>query len=93
MEEKKPEQLPIEKDANSSVNLEEQTTATQEKEDIQKLPISGTVKWENARSSARVSKKPDRWGHNVMVTKLEAASSVEEKSLPSVFEIQNPNTN
>ena len=93
MEEKNPEQLPIKKDAKSSVNLEEQTTATQEKEEIPKLRISGTVKWEKARSSARVSKKPDRCGHNVMVTKVEAASSVEEKSLPSKFEIQNPNKN
>ena len=40
------------------------------------------MKWEKekgaARSSAWVSKKPDRWDHNVMVTKIEEASNVEE---------------
>ena len=42
-----------------------------------------------ARSSARVSKKPHRWGHNVMVTKIEAASCVEEERKPPKC-IRNP---
>ena len=90
--EESPEQIQIKENVNSSKNLE-QNTAIQEKEETQTLPISGTVKWEKARNSARISKEPDRWGHNEMVSKIEAASSVEEESLPSVFEIQNPNTN
>ena len=76
-----------------SDNPEEQNTAIEEKEEIQNFPVSGTVKWEKARCSSRISKKPDRRGHNIMVTKIEATSSAEEESLPSVFEIQKPNTN
>ena len=55
-----PEQIQIKEDVNSSENPE-QNTAIQEKEETQTLPISGTVKWEKARSSPRISKKPDRW--------------------------------
>ena len=83
----------MKKDTKSSVNVGEQPPISTDKEEIRRLPISGTVKWEKARSSARVSKKPERWGHNVMVTKIEATSSAEEESLPRVFEIQKPNTN
>ena len=86
------EQPAIKNDTNSSVNNEEKQPIAQETEVNQKLTITGTVKWEKARSSQRVSKKPDRWGHNIMVTKIEAMSSAEEESLPSVFEIQKPNT-
>ena len=86
------EQPTIKNDTNSSVNNEEKQPIAQETEENQNLPITGTVKWEKARSSQRVSKKPDRWGHNKMVTKIEAMSSAEEESLPSVFEIQKPNT-
>ena len=53
---------------------------------LSRLPKKGTVKWEK-RSSERVTKKPDRWGNNVMITKLEKESHYEEeKSLPSVLE-------
>ena len=92
-DEESPKQIEIKEDVDCSENLEDQNTAIEEKEETQKVPVSGTVKWEKARSSSRVSKKPDRWGHNIMVTKIETTSSAEEESLPSVFEIKNPNTN
>ena len=91
--EESPEQIEIKEDVDCDDNPEEQNAAIKEKEEIQNFPVSGTVKWEKARSSSRISKKPDRWGHNVVVTKIEAISRAEEKSLPSVFEIQKPNTN
>ena len=72
---------------------------TYHKEEEQKgIPVKGTVKWEKernsderARTSTRVTKKPERWGNNVMVKKIEEASNTENESLPSVFEIANPN--
>ena len=88
-----PEQPHMKNDTNSSVNNEEKQPISQEKEENQKLPITGTVKWEKARSSQRVPKKPDKWGHNIMVTKIEAMSSAEEESLPSLYEIQKPKQN
>ena len=86
-EEAIPEQPKRMNDTSNSVNNEEKQPIAQETEENQKLPITGTVKWEKARSSQRVSKKPDRWCHNKIVTKIEATSSAEEESLPSVFEI------
>ena len=61
----------IKEDVNSSIDPEASSALTKEREDNareedQKLPVSGTAKWEKARSSARVSKKPDIWGHDVM---------------------------
>ena len=55
--------------------------------------VKGTVKWEKEaserRTSERTTKKPDRWGNNVMITKVERESNDEEdESLPSVFEIK-----
>ena len=91
--EERPQQIEIKEDVDCSENLEDQNTAIEEKEETQKVSVSETVKWEKARSSSRISKKPDRWGHNIMMTKIEATSSAEEESLPSVFEIQKPNTN
>ena len=86
-----PEQPQIKNETNSSVNNEERQPISQEKEEGQKPPIKGTVKWEKARSSQRVPKKPDRWGHKIMVTKIKAMSNAEEERLPSVYEIQQPN--
>ena len=86
-----PEQPQIKNETNCSVNYEERQPISQEKEEIQKPPIKGPVNWKKARSSQRVPKKPDRWGHNIMVTKTEAMSSAEGESLPSVYEIQKPN--
>ena len=70
----------------------------QEKEDPKRIPVKGTVKWEKernsaerARTSTRVTKKPDRWGNNIMVTRIEEVSSAENESLPTVIEIANPN--
>ena len=91
--EESPEEIEVKEDVDCSDNPEEQNAAIEEKEEIQNFPVSGTVKWEKDRSSSRISKKPDRWGHNIMVTKIEATSSAEEESLPSVFEIQKPKTN
>ena len=84
------------KEENSSSMESELTTANTEttenaKEDVKRLAITETINLEEeegtARKSARVSKKPDRWGHNVMVTKIEEASNDEEESVPSVLEI------
>ena len=57
--------------------------------------MKGTVKWEKKaserRASERTTKKPDRWGNNVMMTKVERESNDEEdETLPSVFEIKTP---
>ena len=55
------------------------------------VPIKGSVKWEE-RASSRVTKKPDRLGINIMISKVEAdQSSQEEESLSSVYEIKKPN--
>ena len=55
------------------------------------VPIKGSVKWEK-RASSRVTKKPDRLGNNIMISKIEPdQSSQEEESLPSVYEIKKPN--
>ena len=51
--------------------------------------LQETIKWEKKRSSNRVTKKPDRLGNNIMISKVEAPSSQEEQSLPSVYEIAN----
>ena len=79
------------------IEAEIETPQITQKEEIQseedeishlpKVPIKGAVKWEK-RISERKPKKPDRWGNNVMVTKVEKESTDEEESLPSVFEIQ-----
>ena len=34
------------------------------------------VKWEKKRSFGRITKKPDRLGHNIMISNLEASSSL-----------------
>ena len=83
--------------AEKSTEAEIESPQTTQKEEIQseeddfhqlpKVPIKGAVKWEK-RISERKTKKPDRWGNNVMVTKVEMESTDEEESLPSVFEIQ-----
>ena len=57
---------------------------------LESTPIQGTVKWEKSRTSSRVTKKPDRWGNNVMISRIEPESANEEESLPSVMEIPNP---
>ena len=49
----------------------------------QSVSIQGTIKWEKKKLSSRVTKKPDRLGNN-MISKVEATSSQEEESLPSV---------
>ena len=65
-------------------------TESAEKSTLESTPIQGTVKWEKSRTSSRVTKKPDRWGNNVMIAKIEPDSANEEESLPSVMEIPNP---
>ena len=68
-------------------------TGMRESEEDASLPIKGSIKWENPRTSARVTKKPDRWSNNIMISKIEKESQPEEEeSLPSVIEIQNPNS-
>ena len=81
--------------------IEQPETTSNDKEEEEQLqsdttdettnwPIKGSIKWEKSRSSARVTKKPDRWGNNIMISKIEPESSVKEESLPSVIEIPNP---
>ena len=81
--------------------IEQPETTSNDKEEEEQLqsdttdettnwPIKGSIKWEKSRSSARVTKKPDRWGNNIMISKIEPESAVEEESLPSVIEIPNP---
>ena len=41
----------------------------------QSVPIRGTIKWEKKRISSRATKKPDRQGNNIVISKVEAASS------------------
>ena len=65
----------------------EEAQIEEEIDQLPKIPIRGTVKWEK-RSSERKTKKPDRWGKNVIITKVEKESTDEEESLPSVFELQ-----
>ena len=86
---------------------EEENKAESEKEDEQEIPankqnapstsgtkgvpMKGSVTWEK-RVSSRVTKKPDRLGNNIMISKIEAdQSSQGEESLPSVYEIKKPN--
>ena len=74
-----------EQTANSEDEIE-----SAEKSTLESTPIQGTVKWEKSRTSSRVTKKPDRWGNNVMIAKIEPDSANEEENLPSVMEIPNP---
>ena len=66
---------------------EEAQSKEEEIDQLPKDPIKGAVKWEK-RSSEIKTKKPDRWGNNVMITKVEKESTDEKESLQSVFEIQ-----
>ena len=59
-------------------------------EEATNMPIKGLVKWEKSRASPRVTKKPYRWGHNIMISKIEQESLPEEASLPRVIDIPNP---
>ena len=69
------------------VQKEEAQSAEDEIHQLPKVPIKGAIKWEK-RISERKTKKPDRWGNNVMITKVEKESTDEEESMPSVIEIQ-----
>ena len=90
--------MPVQKEAiesnprNQSQNEDEETNEDQINEPP-KIPVKGTAKWEKKASERRASegttKKRDRWGNNVMITKVEKVSNDEEnESLPSVFEIR-----
>ena len=61
-------------------------------EDSTMMPIKGSVKWQKPRSPVRVTKKPDRWGNNFEISRIEQEYLTEEASLPSVIEIPNPNS-
>ena len=53
-----------------------------------RIPAKEPVKWEK-RCSERVTKMPNCWGNNVMISKIEKESTEgEEESLPSVIEIK-----
>ena len=85
---------PMEKQVPENINNYEDADPTEmrESEEEANLPIKGSIKWEKPRTSARVTKNPDRWGNNIMISKIEKESQPEEESLPSVIEIQNPNS-
>ena len=100
-EEEKKTIPPVKKEQDNEESLthmdqEKQTASSEdeiesaEKSTLESTPIQGTVKWEKSRTSSRVTKKPDRWGNNVMISKIEPDSVNEEESLPSVMEIPNP---
>ena len=85
----------MEKQVPENINNYEDTDPTEMRESKEEanLPIKGSIKWEKPRTSARVTKKPNRWGNNIMISKIEKESHPEEEeSLPSVIEIQNPNS-
>ena len=75
---------------SSSDNEEEESIQPNNSEEATQMPIKGSIKWEKPRTSARVTKKPDRLGNNIMISKVEQESTAEEESLPSVIEIPNP---
>ena len=49
----------------SSGDDEEEPTGTSKNEESTQLPMKGSIKWEKPRTSARVTKKSDRWGNNL----------------------------
>ena len=78
-------------ETTSNKKEEEEQLQSDTTDETTNWPIKGSIKWEKSRSSARVTKKPDRWGNNIMISKIEPESAVEEEeSLPSVIEIPNP---
>ena len=93
-EEENPNDEPLEKqvqpETTDSSEDDDSTEIRKNEEEIH-MPIRGSIKWEKSRTSARVTKKPDRWGNNIMISKIEQESPPEEASLPSVIEIPNPN--
>ena len=68
---------------SSSDNEEEESIQPNNSEEATQMPIKGSIKWEKPRMSARVTKKPDRWGNNIMISKVEQESTAEEESLPA----------
>ena len=41
---------------------DDEPTEMSKNEEATNMPITGSIKWEESRASARVTKKPDRWG-------------------------------
>ena len=58
---------------------DDDSTKIRKNEEETNMPIRGSIKWEKSRTSARVTKKPDRWGNNIMVSKID---KIEQESLP-----------
>ena len=54
-----------------------------------RIPAKKSVKWEK-RCSERVTKKPDRWGNNVMISKIEKESTDGEEEVCPVSLKENP---
>ena len=90
-EEQDNEEILMHMDQEEQPASSENEIESAEKSILESTPIQGTVKWEKSGTSSRVTKKPDRWGNNVMISKIEPESANEEESLPSVMEIPNPN--
>ena len=88
----KEENMNMEKERKEEVESNEPKEEEQSEpqtETTTTAPIQGEIKWgmSQARTSKRNKKKPNWLGQNVMVTKIEATSSQDEESLPSVYEI------
>ena len=97
-EKEPPTKICKEENMNKGEERKEEVESNEPKEEEQSepqtettttAPIQGEIKWEmsQARTSRRNKKKPNWLGQNVMVTKIEATSSQDEESLPSVYEI------
>ena len=97
-EKEPPTKICKEENINTEEQRNEEVESNEPKEEEQSepqtettstAPIQGEIKWEmsQARKSKRNKKKPSWLGQNVMVTKIEATSSQDEESLPSVYEI------
>ena len=91
-----PQNLKEEAESSLQDDEPEETAHTNEQEkpksNLPQAPIQGEIKWEMAqtRTSKRNKRKPNWLGQNVMVTKIEATSSQDGESLPSVYEIKKP---
>ena len=77
---------------NKNHQKEESDETEIEMTEMPNIPTNKMVEWDKkSLSSARISKKPERSGHNPMVTKVEEESNCEEEPrLPSVIEIPHP---
>ena len=77
---------PMEKQVPENINNYEDSDPTEmrESEEEANLPIRGSIKLEKPRTSARVTKKPDRWGNKKWFQKLKKNPSQKKKKASPV---------